>query len=414
MYEIEGVEVFAAEHASHEGFSPRFGVWKPRLRLVSDELATPRPEISHLLPASNVIDFRVPGILWRGFASLGESLANVTFETLWAMHQLGVSDRVRFAAVRPGVAWYPDERFEPRASLLRTLANQTVSPIEVEVQVPSLLPREHQPCVRFFFHEFGYLPEGAGPLEDGDTVWAPSSAVAESLAAALPGRRVIWAPHGVNLEVFNPRVEPTPGLDDPRFKFLYVGTTISRKGIDILLDAYLAEFAPSEPATLVIKAFPTTAGFVWREELERLAPRVVLFEDILYPAQVAGVMRGCQVIVAPYRAEGFCLPVLEAMACGLPAIVPSGGATDDFCSDESCWRIDTHEVRQGGGGGEGQAGGGLRFLEPDVASLRRLMRRAFEGRSEVAQKGRAAAEQAARFSWQRVTAHLLRELAGLV
>jgi glycosyltransferase involved in cell wall biosynthesis len=209
----------------------------------------------------------------------------------------------------------------------------------------------------------------------------------------------------VNLNVFNPQVEPLLGLDDPRFKFLYVGTTISRKGIDILIDAFLAEFAASENACLVIKAFPTTHGFIW-PHLRELGPRVVLLDAILYPRQVAEVMRGCQVLVAPYRAEGFCLPVLEAMACGLPAILPAGGSTDDFCPEACCWRIDTHEVRA--------AEGPLRFLEPDGASLRRLMRRAFEDRRELKAKGAAAAEFARRFSWRRAALRLLRELSGLV
>jgi glycosyltransferase involved in cell wall biosynthesis len=40
------------------------------------------------------------------------------------------------------------------------------------------------------------------------------------------------------------------------------------------------------------------------------------------------------VAVFPYRAEGFCLPILEAMACGTPPIVPDFGACLDFCSTD--------------------------------------------------------------------------------
>lgn len=403
MYLLDGVEVWARERPDHEGWDPRFGVWRPGLKPVSDELVPLRPTLSGLLPATRDVDFPVPNILWRGFASLGESLGNVTFETLWALHELGLASRVRFAPMRPGVAWFADPAFEPRAALLDRLSAQRPEPFGLEVQAPSLTARTLAPCVRFFFHEFGYLPQGAGPLEPGDMVWAPSAAVAETLAAHLD-HRVIWAPHGVNPEVFNPQVEPLVGLDDPRFKFLYVGTTISRKGIDILLDAFLAEFSPRENACLVIKAFPTTAGFIW-PHLRELAPRVILFDDVLYPRQMAELMRGCQALVAPYRAEGFCLPALEAMACGLPVIVPTGGATDDFCPPEACWRIDTHEVRQ-----EGAA---LRFLEPQVGSLRRLMRQAYEDREELRRKGRAAAEAAREFTWRRVTLHLLKEISKL-
>ena len=43
--------------------------------------------------------------------------------------------------------------------------------------------------------------------------------------------------------------------------------------------------------------------------------------------------------VAPYLSEAFCLPVMEAAACGLPAICTQGGPTEEFTSDEFALRI---------------------------------------------------------------------------
>ena len=41
--------------------------------------------------------------------------------------------------------------------------------------------------------------------------------------------------------------------------------------------------------------------------------------------EMAGLYAACDCLAHPYRGEGFALPVVEAMACGLPAIVTGAG-----------------------------------------------------------------------------------------
>ena len=45
--------------------------------------------------------------------------------------------------------------------------------------------------------------------------------------------------------------------------------------------------------------------------------------------------RSCDVLVHPYRGEGFGLPIAEAMASGLPVIVTGYGACLDFCDEDN-------------------------------------------------------------------------------
>ncbi len=55
------------------------------------------------------------------------------------------------------------------------------------------------------------------------------------------------------------------------------------------------------------------------------APAIVYLDGQLPEAELAALYRTCDLAVFPYRAEGFVLPILEAMASATPAIVPRLG-----------------------------------------------------------------------------------------
>ena len=114
---------------------------------------------------------------------------------------------------------------------------------------------------------------------------------------------------------------------------------ISRKGADVLLAAFDEGVRGRDDVLLVIKDLGGQRyyrGMTMRTRLrERAAsgalPRVHYVEGRADPGGARALYRACDVLVHPYRGEGFAMPVLEAMACGLPVIVTAGGPTDEFC-----------------------------------------------------------------------------------
>jgi glycosyltransferase involved in cell wall biosynthesis len=100
---------------------------------------------------------------------------------------------------------------------------------------------------------------------------------------------------------------------------LHVGTNIPRKRIDVLLDVFAAVRREIPAARLwkVGGAFPAE----FRERAGRLgvADAVVTLPFLSRP-QLAAVYRRADLTLLPSDAEGFGLPVAEALACGAPVL----------------------------------------------------------------------------------------------
>ena len=187
------------------------------------------------------------------------------------------------------------------------------------------------------------------------------------------------------------------------------------KGIDLLLQAYAQMFAAHDDVCLVIKDLGATThyrgqtaeGLIAEHRARPNAPEILYLADDLPQHDVAALYRACDVLVAPYRGEGFCLPALEAMACGVPVIVTEGGSTDDFVDADVGWPIPAGVVSVGASVyGDALPAEGF-LLQPDVRALGGLMRRAYVFPEEVEKKGTRAAERAAEWTWQQATLRLL-------
>jgi FMN phosphatase YigB (HAD superfamily) len=179
--------------------------------------------------------------------------------------------------------------------------------------------------------EFGSLPEQwVRDLVGVDEVWVPSQYVRNVyIDSGVPVSKVFVVPNGVDTAKFNPQAAPMKLPTVKKFKFLFVGGTILRKGPDVLLKAYLEAFTAADDVCLVIKDFggkTVYAGQTFEEKIRAAqaqpnAPQILYLNDELAPDQLPGLYRACDCFVLPYRGEGYGLPVVEAMACGLPVMV---------------------------------------------------------------------------------------------
>ncbi|MGN6190331.1 MAG: glycosyltransferase family 4 protein, partial [Conexibacter sp.] len=282
---------------------------------------------------------------------------------------------------------------------------------------PDFAPGSEGPTIAVLPWEVGAPPRAwvHQVRERVDRVWVPSAFVRDGyVASGMPPGIVDVVPNGVDLERFSPD-GPARELHDGEpgragsVTFLFVGGTIWRKGIDVLLAAWARAFGPEDDVRLVIKDFGVEGPYKGQtagEDVRALAARddvapVTYLTDDLRPHELPALYRAADVVVLPYRAEGFCLPALEAMACGVPAIHTAAGPTGEFCPPDAGWPLRSRRVTFEARTYAGPTAGPACALEVDPGELARTLRAAVaagaDGRAERGAHARRAAE---RMSWE--------------
>ncbi|MBX5474713.1 MAG: glycosyltransferase [Thermoleophilia bacterium] len=342
--------------------------------------------------------------VWRGDWGSIHSLAVVNEAVADAAEAQGapverlLADAEPSASVAPGVAQQWPPRFEPPSA---------------------------GPFVLYQPWEYGAVP--AAWVEQArrtvDEVWAPSEAARQAwIASGLAPELVHVVPNGVDLAVFTPEGPRRPLPTDAGTVLLFVGGALWRKGIDLLLEAYGEAFAADDDVCLVVKCFGsadvyrghTPAALLEAHRARPDAPELVVLDDDLAYAELPALYRAADVVVQPYRAEGFCLPALEALACGVPVIVTAGGPTDDVVSERCGWRIPSRRapVAPDALPGELRPGGEAFTLEPDRDALVAALREAARP-EERARRAAHARVHAERFGWERAAEAARERLAAL-
>lgn len=148
---------------------------------------------------------------------------------------------------------------------------------------------------------------------------------------------VVTIPHGVNSEIFKPfseekkkKLKKKAGYKG-KFVFLYVGTNKGfQKGITELLYAFkiFLDNSKAMNAVLHLHCYRASSDGL---DLGLVAQRFGIADKVFYTEghnrdagfnekQMAELYNTADVFVIASRGESFCLPVLEAMSCGIPVI----------------------------------------------------------------------------------------------
>jgi glycosyltransferase involved in cell wall biosynthesis len=203
-------------------------------------------------------------------------------------------------------------------------------------------PEAHSPLKRVFFQT-----AIRRAVKVADAVIVPSVATRDETIRYAGGdaRHFVVAYHGVDRTVFHPvddaernRVAASLGLSGRR-RIGFLGTLEPRKNVPNLVRGWTAAVqGMADPPALVL-----AGGRGWdagvEPALEDVPEGLTVVRPGYLPLQdLPGFLSGCEVLAYPSIAEGFGLPVLEAMSCGaatlttrLTSLPEVGGDAVAYC-----------------------------------------------------------------------------------
>ncbi|WP_129633662.1 glycosyltransferase family 4 protein [Candidatus Oscillochloris fontis] len=145
----------------------------------------------------------------------------------------------------------------------------------------------------------------------------------------VPEEKIVVMHPGINLKDWPMRPPHTPGQ---RFKILFVGGDIVRKGGDTLLDAFTASLHDNCELSIA-----TQTGYLppaLRERIEQ-TPHVSLHLDLTSKSELfKQLYREADCFVLPTRNDSSSWVALESLATGIPVIISRTGGIPDIVIDQ--------------------------------------------------------------------------------
>jgi len=238
--------------------------------------------------------------------------------------QYGLTDTIKNAMGEPDptapslVFWYPDKFPE----ILATVPN-TSRKIGYYIFEYTKIPQQ-------------YIEAINSSLDDICTASEWGCDVLKKNGVTIP---IHCVPGGVNHEVFNSK---NKSLDSKKFRFLHIGKAEARKGTDIVIRAFNEAFKGDRKVKLSLyidnphlRDFDADTLLNDLKETYKLKYPIKNIEVRHFQKELVSVYNSHHVAVFASKSEGIGLPIVEAMACGLPCIIPYNSGITQYANDSN-------------------------------------------------------------------------------
>ena len=179
-----------------------------------------------------------------------------------------------------------------------------------------------------------------------DELWVPSAFTASSISPKT-SKPVHIVPHSISLDTISSKTRRHYGLHEGQFLFMAMVdflSTSARKNPYAAIEAFKKAFQPNDQSVGLVLKVNNAARFP--HELKKLKETIHPYKNMfvvkrpMNRADVNGLISLSDSLISLHRAEGFGLPLAEAMFLGKPVIATNWSGNTDFMNEENSCLID--------------------------------------------------------------------------
>lgn len=247
-------------------------------------------------------------------------------------------------------------------------------------------------------------------------VWAPSEFAAEAIAKRIesPVRVVPYRVHPPEIASIRPSRQ---WKDDKRLRCLTLAdgrSSLHRKNPAAAITAFRRAFPGNENASLIVKLRNLDADRQAANDLKSIAEgdqRIDFLEATLSEDKRWSLLAGCDVLLSLHRAEGFGLPIAEAMSLGKCVVATGWSGNMDFCSEDTTALVPYTLAPAVDPTNRYPMDDDAKWAEPDIAAAASLLRSLYDNERKRLTIAAAARDAILRHN-QRASERLKAALAG--
>jgi GT2 family glycosyltransferase len=353
-------------------------------------------------------------VFWHSLVSAPTGYATSSKQLLISLDRQGVDARLAYLY---GTDFSEKPSGDPRVEQMRHRPKDTSLVQVVYNQCDAFHKNSGSYRIGFSMLEVTGIPDDwVAQCNLMDEVWVPSQFNVETFRNSGVTRPLHVIPLGVDPDYFHPAIKARRFSD--KFTFLSVFEWGERKAPEVLIRAFCAAFTDRDDVVLVLKTDNrdgdvNVAQQIASMGLPRNAPRIVLLYNQELPGyQLGSLYRAADCFVTATRGEGWGMPILEAMACGLPTITTNWSAQTEFVREDLCFPVRVKRLIPAIAKCPYYVG--YEWADPDFDHLVHRMRYVYDEREAAREVGRRAAEAVARdWTWDRAAEKIIARLEAV-